>query len=343
MWPVHAMDVTMSEFASHERVITEAVQHFVTGIRLPEIAQAMHRRAEDLDAASQALRKLTQAADELNDPVTDPWSLGRRFPGLLAEHQTTWRSAFRNSVAGHFVESVGDAFGRVWQTVFLPVLLDRSARTAGVVEFSEFNWIRIFGKARKESKSWTVFCSDGHFSAQLGLRAPIDSPFMIPLWLTAAVSHSALGMQAGEHLATEPRVDQARRRVYDYSPICDQDLSISIEAMRDTAGSIDYMNKLMLYAVQFLTDKDLLSRDYVYKLLDRNGISTRAFHRTLNPMYSVTLPSLEMARARHRRAEQQGQAESQPVRVKKNTARHSKRSRTAAKKHRTSRREVTTP
>lgn len=333
----------MPESANNEPVITEAARHFVSSIRLPEIARLMNSRSEDLDAASQALRKLTQAAEELNDPVTDAWSLGRRFPALLAEHQTTWRSAFRIRVEGHFVESVCDTFSDIWQTVFLPVLLDRSTRAAGVVEFSDFDWIRIFGKPRQESKSWIVFCADGQVSTQIELRAPMDSPLMIPMWLMAVQSDASLRVLAGEHLATVPRAERARRHVYDYSPIGDQDLSVSIEAMRDTAGSVDYMRNLMLASVVFFTDKDVLSHDSVYKILDENGISTRTFHRALNPIYSVTLPSLEMARARHRRAEQQGQAESQPVRVKKNTAGRGKRTRPTAKKRRSARREVTTP
>ena len=321
-----------AQFISHERVITEAVRHYMTAIRLPEVARALHCRAEDLESASQALRKLIQAAEELDEPVMDPGSLGRCFPALLAEHQATWRSAFRSRIEGDFVDSVRDAFSDHWQTAFLPVLLDRSIRSAGVVKFSDFDWLRIFGKPRQESKPWSICCSDGYFSAQHGLRVPMDSQFIMPRWPAAVLGNSALGMHVGDDLATEYRVAQTRLHVYDYGPIGDQDLSISIEAMRNTVASIDSMRRFICSSIVFIEKNKLVSRDYAYELLNRHGISTGAFHRALSPLYRVTQSSIEKARARHRRAQQQGQADSQPVQEKKNGPKRGNGSPAATKK-----------
>lgn len=332
-----------AEFVSPERVITDAVRHFVTSIRQPEVAQALESRAEDLYAASQALRKLTQAAEELNHPVMDLLSLGRCFRGLLAAHQATWRTAFRSSVEGPFVGSVRDSFADFWRTVFLPVLLDRSIRSAGVVKFSGFDWVRIFGEPRQKSKSCRKCCCDGCCSAPHRLQGPIDFHFIMSLLPPPVLRDPAPGMHLGDHLPTAPRAEQTRRHVYDYSPIGDKDLYVNIDAMRDAVASVEYMIKLVSSSIAFIENNKWVSRDYAYGLLDRHRISTGAFHRALNPIYGVTLSSLVKARARHRRAQQQGQAESQPVRTKKNTARRRKRARPAAKRRRSARREVTTP
>lgn len=336
----------MHEFASSDLVIAEAVRHYLAAIRQPELARAMHQRAADLAAASQALRALTQAAEEVDDRETDPWSMQRRFPELLAAHQATWGKALRSGLSGHFAEPIRALFGHIWRTIYLPILLDRSIKSAGIVECSDFNWVRIFGKPRQESKSWTIFCSDGYFANMQQIGHPASSQLMCPFWMVAGVLSGFFRYQRDKLFNEEERRILGRRYLYDYSPISEQDLSVSIEAMRDAAASIDYMTKLMVLSAGAYKEKDLLSLGYVYRLLDEKKISTAAFYRALIQEYKVPLHTLEVARLRERKARTgrpEGLSEKRSRSgVKKMSERGRKRTATRPSRSST-RREVTTP
>lgn len=336
----------MHEFASNALVIEEAVHHYLAAIRLPELARAMHQRSAGLAAASQALRALTQAAEEVNDRVTDSWSMQRRFPKLLAAHQATWGKAFQSRLEGHFAEPIRTLFGHIWRTIYLPILLDRSTKSAGIVECSDFNWVRIFGKPRQESKSWTIFCSDGYFAniQQVGHLA--SSQFMYPFWMVAGVLSGLFRYQRDKLFNEGERPIRGRRDLYDYSPISEQDVSVSIEAMRDTAASVDYMIKLMVLSAGAYKEKDLLSLGYVYRLLDEKKISTAAFHRALIQEHKVPLHTLEVARLRERTARTgrpAGLSEKRPRRRAKKTSEPGRKRPAARPSRSRTRREVTTP
>lgn len=333
----------MPEVASLSPELTHAVESYLLAMTQHELAEAQQQRIADLAAASEALRALTQAAEELNDRETDAWSLHRRYPELLAAHQATWRKAFRSSLDGHFTEMVREKFAETWRIVFLPVLLDRSDKSAGNIKFGDTDWVRIFGTPRQQSKSWSVFCSDKCYTARITISLPVQSTAEIQIWLIAAISKRCLRSQAG-HTAVdgEPDKPQIQGKIYDYSPINEQDLIVSIEAMRDIAASVDYMKKLMTSSARAFANDELISLSYIWKYLYEKNISTADFHRAVTPYYQVTKSSIEMARARYRRARQE-QATPQSARERKTSGQHSQKTPSEARKKQSPRREVHTP
>jgi len=334
----------MDVFATFPSDLSDAVRDFLLAEHQKELAEALRQRAADLAAAGNALRALTQAAEELTDSETDAWSLQQRFPALLAAHQTTWGKAFKSGLDGHFTELVRDLFGHKWRQIFLPVLLDRSFKHSGIVDYGHMYWVRIFGRPRRESKSWVVFCSDGWSTARVKLSYSRASLMKGPLWLVAELSKRALQMQAREAISGDDYMGQEQRTVYDYSPIGEQDLSIRIEAMRDIAASVSYMEKLISNDA-FVSGKDpFFTREAVFALMGKYQISTADFHRALGHFYQISRSSIEMARARYKRAQKgKGQATQQSARPQKNSAAHSQKTHVAVRKRRTSRREDSTP
>lgn len=303
----------MNESGSPRPELLEAIQSYMLTLRMPEVAELMREQRTHLIAASEALRALISAAEEWSGSVVYPSALKTRHAALLKAHQATWLKAFRTELSSQCDHKIRHMFDGVWKQAFLPVLLDRSEKYAGITEMGAITWIRIFGIPMSMVSAGTILITDRITSLFYDftltgkggetLSADVRSP-LLPI----AVALDRLLMHKAQQGQPDTNFGQSAQRIlYSYGPIGNNDQEVRIEAMRDAAASVDYMIKLMDFCTQAYTNKKFLSMAHVYRYLDTAKISTADdtakistadFHRALSPLHKVELHALEVARNR---------------------------------------------
>lgn len=143
----------------------------------------------------------------------------------------------------------------------------------------------------------------------------------VPLNIAVAICCGALNYEAARRDALPLDEAPDQWTIYSYGPIGKNDLEIRLDAMRDTAASIDYIIKLMTFSANSHEKKHFANMDYVYDFLDKENIRTKEFHKALSlAKRTVERRALEVARNRHRRKKMQSTASEsapRPTRTKK--------------------------
>lgn len=326
-----------------------AVSLYWQAVQTPLLAEPLRERATALCAASAALRALAKGGREGLDRSIDGWTLQQTCPDLLAAHQRTWCDALSSSPKGSLAPDTRKTFIHLWKTILWHMSIMDVLEVAQFSDFGLIRWKRLFGKQKSRIAPAIIFCADAKRQAHIDLGRIFPGSDLVPIERVALLSDMVLRGSFDQRLKIAwdqepmPRAEHGSREIYDYSYIGLNDQTVYFETIENVAHSIECAGELLRLVANDFSSEKRSRFDRVYRYLEEKKLSTAAFHRALNPIYRVTPPSIDKARARHRRAQQQGQAESQPVRTKKNTARRRKRARPAAKRRRSARREVTTP
>ncbi len=294
----------MDEFVNLPPALQQAVNHYEWAINGPAMAPLLCEQIANLKAASAALRALISAAEEWSGPVVLPSMLEQRHGALLTAHQTTWTKACLLQLRSRVVEPLRSMLNDVWNKVFLQVLIDRGDRGASIHEFRHIKWIRIFGSSRPIVLPESTMVTDKITAAccVVSTRAGESSDSAsVPLETTILVCDAILRYQAARQEGRPIDDSEAQRTIYSYGPIGKNDRELNLDAMRDSAASIDYIIKLMTFSSNSFRRKPISDMSYVYEYLDKENIRTNEFHKAISQVRRVERHAIEMGRSRHRR------------------------------------------
>lgn len=296
----------MDEPVNLPPALRQAVNEYEWAINGPAMAPLLCEQIGNLKDASAALRALISAAEEWSGPAVFPSMLQQRHAALLAAHQTTWTKACLLEMRSRVIEPLRSMLSSIWDKVFLPVLLDRCDRSASIFEFRNIKWIRIFGSSQPNVCPEGLMVTDRIESACCVLSADsrtaeTSDKAGVPLETAILVCDGTLRHQASRNEGHPIDNSETQRTIYVYSPIGKNDREPSLDAMRDTAASIDYIIKLMTFSANSFRRKDIANMRYVYEYLDKENIRTNEFHRALSRVRRVERHAIEVGRSRHRR------------------------------------------
>lgn len=313
----------MDESDSPLTDVQTAVSLYWQALQTPSLAEPLRERAAALCAASVSLRALARGGRAGLDRSTDGWTLQQRCPDLLAAHQRTWRDALSPSPKVAVAPDTRDLFSRLWKTILWPVSMMDVLESALPSDFGLIRWRRLFGKQKSNIAPAILFCADAKRQAQIDLRQIFPGSLAVPIERVALLADLILQGRLDQQLRIEweqdpmPREDASPREIYDYSPIGLDDQLVYFATIDNVCHSFESAGEMLRHAAEDFSSGQPSRFDRVYRYLEEKKLSTASFYRALNTIYSVTLPSLEMARARHRRAQQPVPADSQPVQAKK--------------------------
>ena len=296
----------MLETASITSPVQQAVTDYEWISNAPVLAEALREQTVNVSAARAALRSLTEQVEERCSSWISGSMLRSDHRAKLLEHQETWMRAFSLARRSRLEEPILSMLRAVWKRVFLPVLLDRIDTTAGSYESEGRLWIRIFGSSQPTVSDDPVIVTDraeciiAINSPRSGLSdgLPQQKPsldLMIKIYDSFLRAEAIIRGEQGFDARPE------KLTLYSCGPIGNNDLVININAIRNTIASLAYMEKLMMFCAESLSDKRRRNLGYVWDSLDMHGIPTPLFHKALSNIRHVERHAIAVARLRHRK------------------------------------------